>query len=93
MEVSDSVLATDGCVRLQAERRRRGWTQAQVALAVGVSRTLVAAWETGYRVPRGGQLKLLAALYEKSPRTILRWLEEVHFTHPIPKLPDLKGLE
>lgn len=38
--------------RIRAARQDRGWTQEQLAEAVGVSRSAVAQWETG----RAGQL-------------------------------------
>ena len=38
--------------RIRAARQERGWTQEQLAEAVGVSRSAVAQWETG----RAGQL-------------------------------------
>src|ERR1700732_4591417 len=39
-------------VRIRDVRRERGWTQDQLANAVGVSRSAVAQWETG----RAGQV-------------------------------------
>lgn len=41
---------------LRAERIRRGWTQAQVATAMGTSETVVSTWERGTRHPTGGNL-------------------------------------
>ncbi len=38
--------------RIAAARRQRGWTQGELALQVGVSRSAVAQWETG----RAGQV-------------------------------------
>ena len=38
--------------RIRDVRRERGWTQDELAVAVGVSRSAVAQWETG----RAGQL-------------------------------------
>ena len=43
---------TDMGVRIRDVRRERGWTQDQLASAVGVSRSAVAQWETG----RAGQV-------------------------------------
>jgi transcriptional regulator with XRE-family HTH domain len=39
-------------IRIREIRRERGWTQDQLASAVGVSRSAVAQWETG----RAGQV-------------------------------------
>jgi len=39
-------------VRIAAARRARGWTQGELAMQVGVSRSAVAQWETG----RAGQV-------------------------------------
>lgn len=43
---------TDMGHRIRDVRRERGWTQDQLASAVGVSRSAVAQWETG----RAGQV-------------------------------------
>jgi transcriptional regulator with XRE-family HTH domain len=43
---------TDMGIRIRDIRRERGWTQDQLASAVGVSRSAVAQWETG----RAGQV-------------------------------------
>lgn len=43
---------TDMGIRIRDVRRERGWTQDQLASAVGVSRSAVAQWETG----RAGQV-------------------------------------
>jgi transcriptional regulator with XRE-family HTH domain len=43
---------TEMGIRIRDVRRERGWTQDQLASAVGVSRSAVAQWETG----RAGQV-------------------------------------
>src|ERR1700676_4069743 len=43
---------TEMGIRIREVRRERGWTQDQLANAVGVSRSAVAQWETG----RAGQV-------------------------------------
>lgn len=56
----DGVEAFDGMAfpeRIKALRLRRGLTQQQLAIFVGVSQTAVAAWENGKRaIPRGSHL-------------------------------------
>lgn len=59
----DGVDAFDGMAfpeRIKALRLRRGLTQQQLAVFVGVSQTAVAAWENGKRaIPRGSHLLTL----------------------------------
>lgn len=47
--------------RIREVRRERGWTQDQLALAVGVSRSAVAQWETGRAGQITGNLTRIAA--------------------------------
>lgn len=44
-------------------RRKRGWTQEQVAAAVGVDRTAYSRMETGRRIPGLETALLLARLF------------------------------
>lgn len=44
-------------------RENLGFTQAQLADAVGVNRTAVTLWESGMRNPSGSAEKLLAMLF------------------------------
>jgi transcriptional regulator with XRE-family HTH domain len=52
MDVGKDIAAKDIGERIRAVRRERRWTQDELAVAVGVSRSAVAQWETG----RSGQL-------------------------------------
>ena len=44
-------------------RRERGWTQFQLALAVGVQPQTVYLWESGRRVPQVPQLRKLGQVF------------------------------
>ncbi len=50
--------------RIKAIREERGWTQHQLAQAVGVSRSAVAQWETGRAGQITGNLTRIAACLE-----------------------------
>jgi len=55
---------TDIGARIRDARRRRGWTQDQLAQAVGVTRAAVAQWETGRAGQVTGNLTKIAASLE-----------------------------
>ena len=48
---------------IRALRRERGWTQYELALAVGVQPQTVYLWERGRRTPQVPQLRKLGALF------------------------------
>ena len=50
--------------RIRVARAERGWTQDQLAGAVGVSRSAVAQWETGRAGQITGNLTRIAAVLE-----------------------------
>ena len=51
--------------RLEAERRRRGWTQTDLATFVGVgSKAAVSRWERGTRRPLEATARRLEALFK-----------------------------
>jgi transcriptional regulator with XRE-family HTH domain len=50
--------------RIREVRRNKGWTQDQLAEAVGVSRSAVAQWETGRSGQVTGNLTRIAATLE-----------------------------
>lgn len=47
-------------------RQSKGWTQEQLADKVGVSRSTVTQWETGWSSPRMGAVKKLAKVFDVS---------------------------
>ena len=53
--------------RLVRERRRRGYTQKQIAEALGVSNRTYSKWETGENEMDVSTLCRLSALYSLSP--------------------------
>jgi transcriptional regulator with XRE-family HTH domain len=53
MKSPDDLLPASSGARIRAARQERGWTQDDLAAAVGVSRSAVAQWETD----RAGQIR------------------------------------
>jgi len=51
---------TQGLVGLAPRRKAAGYTQESLAKALGVSRSLLAAWETGRVWPSAGMLPVMA---------------------------------
>lgn len=45
-------------------RRQRGWTQFQLALAVGVQPQTIYLWESGRRQPQVSQMRKLGQIFE-----------------------------
>ena len=62
---------TEMGIRIRDVRRERGWTQDQLANAVGVSRSAVAQWETGRSGQVGSTLTRLAEVLGVSPDYLL----------------------
>lgn len=58
-DYSDKAIGT----RLRDLRRKRGYTQSEVAKKIGVSRSSVANWEQGYRAPDFLSIKHLCRIY------------------------------
>lgn len=56
-------------------RELRNMTQAELAEALGISRTTVSMWETGDSLPRADKLPLLAKILDCTVDELLR--EEV----------------
>lgn len=50
-------------ITLKAARVNRGLTQKEVAIALGVSKKTVGAWENGKTVPNFDRIEALSALY------------------------------
>jgi DNA-binding XRE family transcriptional regulator len=49
---------------IRALRRERGWTQFDLALAVGVQPQTIYLWEKGQRLPRVPQLRKLGQIFD-----------------------------
>ncbi|MGI8474860.1 MAG: helix-turn-helix transcriptional regulator [Thermomicrobiales bacterium] len=49
---------------IRSLRQRRGWTQFELALKVGVQPQAVYLWESGRRTPQVPQLRRLGELFE-----------------------------
>jgi transcriptional regulator with XRE-family HTH domain len=57
-------------------REKRGETQLQVAVAIGVTPTTVFNWERGQHEPKASQLRALARHFEVS-------MDEIDFESPL----------
>lgn len=57
---------------LQVIRKQCGFTQAQVADAIGVARTTLIAIEAGDRRPRQGEFEQLAEVYQRPPAVLFQ---------------------
>lgn len=51
-------------VTIRELRRQRGWTQFQLALAVGVQPQTIYLWESGRRQPQVSQMRKLGQIFE-----------------------------
>ena len=72
-------------LRLRETRERRGLTQAKLAALMGVTRPLIAQWETDFRHPSIATLKRLAEILDVS----YEWLAFGNETLTgLPKKPD-----
>ncbi len=58
-------------------RKKRGLSQAEVAVELGVSDASVSMWETGKTMPRASLLVKLANLYNCSVDDLLKQDEQV----------------
>jgi DNA-binding XRE family transcriptional regulator len=56
-------------------RRERGWTQFELALAVGVQPQTVYLWESGRRQPKVSQMRKLGKVFGMCS-------DEIHLTQP-----------
>ncbi len=63
-------------------RQDRGWTQFQLAIAVGVQPQAVYFWDSGRRMPQAPQLRKLGQLFEMCSDEIV--LEPVSDPSPSP---------
>jgi transcriptional regulator with XRE-family HTH domain len=60
---------------LRAERKRRGWSTAYVAVTLGVSASTVDRWEAAKVIPEAPHLLKLAQLYGVEPAAVLDAIE------------------
>ena len=58
---------------LRQLRLKKGYTQEQVALALGINRTTYTKYETGVTQPSLEQLKKLSDLFEVDYNTLLKY--------------------
>lgn len=63
-------------------RRERGWTQFELALAVGVQPQTVYLWESGRRQPKVSQMRKLGKVFGRCSDEID--LTQPPATHPTP---------
>lgn len=71
-------------VRIKEIRKKRKMTQADVAEALGISRSVVANWETGVTEPDAAQMRKLRDLFNISPDYLCGLVDE-YTTYNIPK--------
>ena len=71
-------------VRIKEVRKKRKMTQADVAEALEISRSVVAGWETGITEPDAVQMRKLRDLFGISPDYLCGLVDE-HTTYNIPK--------
>ncbi len=58
--------------KLTILRRRRGWSQEELAAQIGVSRQAVSKWESGQSMPDLDKILILSNLFEVSTDTLLK---------------------
>ncbi len=64
-------------IRIRQARVARGWTQAQLAKALGVRRSSVVRWETGHCVPSRLGVPRLAQVLNQTPDWLLSKADDV----------------
>lgn len=63
MNARDSGKASQVMTTIDMLRRERGWTQFELALAVGVQPQTVYLWESGRRQPKVSQMRKLGQVF------------------------------
>lgn len=61
--------------RLRVERRRRGWSQDELAAKAGLTQPEISTYERGM-IPYPQEVERLAAAFEVDAATILQWIRE-----------------
>jgi transcriptional regulator with XRE-family HTH domain len=77
-------------IRIKQARVAKGWTQTELARALGVQRSSVVRWETGISVARN--IPKVAALLGQSPEWFLEHADEVNVTAAVSESQELKQL-
>lgn len=75
-------------VRIKEVRKRRKMTQADVAEALGISRSVVAGWESNVSEPNAEELRKLRDLFNVSSDYLCGFVDE-HTTYNIPESYDI----
>ncbi len=74
--------------RIKEIRKKRKMTQADVAEALGISRSVVASWETNVSEPNAEEMRKLRDLFNVSADYLCGLLDE-HTTYNIPESYDI----
>jgi len=67
-----AIVPSDFGTRIGQLREQRRWSQAHLAVEVGVTRDRVTCWENGRALPRLATVCLLADLFETTTDYLLR---------------------
>lgn len=62
---------------IKTQRDARGWTQAELAVRLGVTRAAVSYWESGHRAPTDARKLKIARVFRVSVRTLFPLVSQV----------------
>jgi DNA-binding XRE family transcriptional regulator len=65
MSLRDNGKVSQVMTTIDVLRRERGWTQFELALAVGVQPQTVYLWESGRRQPKVSQMRKLGKVFDR----------------------------
>lgn len=65
MSIRNNGKASQIMTTIDVLRRERGWTQFELALAVGVQPQTVYLWESGRRQPKVSQMRKLGKVFDR----------------------------
>lgn len=60
---------------LRRQRRAKGWTQGQLAKALGTSVAAISEWERGLREPRAKRIPKIAKLFKMDSLELVKSME------------------